>query len=188
MSFFLILALFPILYNAEETQIMSYVGPYKVTFNDSHNSEQSSGSDLLPNSCMNGYMLNQNETSIIGFYTYQSSRNDLLISIMEDRLEAEKELLVVVNPPSIALTLDSNSTIIGKLQRRIAGQEGATEIAQYETGQIIRRGTFMLKSKTSCDDMTNGKLAIVQISCLDYTEDEFDRILDTFEIERLLDP
>jgi hypothetical protein len=106
---------------------------------------------------------------------------------MEDRLEAEKELLVI-DPPSIALTLDSNSTIIEKLQRRIAGYEGTTEIAQYETGQIIRHGTLRLKSKTSCDDMTNGKLAIVQIYCLDYTEDEFDRILDTFEIERLLDP
>ena len=136
---------------------------------------------------MNGQLANQNETSIIGIYMWESSRDDLMISIVEDRLEAEKELLVI-NPPSFGLYLDSNSTIIEKLQRRIAGYEGTTEIAQYETGQLIRYGTFRLKSKTSCDDVTNGKLAVVQISCLDYAEDEFDRILDTFEIERLLDP
>jgi len=120
-------------------------------------------------------------------FSWMSNKNNLMVVIEEDLGGAEKELLENDNT-SMMFTLTSDYAIVEKRQRRIAGYESTMVIAQNKTGHTISYGTFRLRSKTSCDDMTNGKLALVQISCIDYTKEELDRILDTFEIERYMKP
>jgi hypothetical protein len=165
----------------EEQQFSGFVGPYFIRFNDTIY-PSSTGGNFDFDYTVRGL---SNEYSIAGFSLRLG--NNFLIVIEEYLGEAEKYL-----PDSKNVGMHLSITpdyIVEKHQRRIAGYEGTMEIAQNKTEQhSIAYGTFRLRSKTTCDDTTNGRLAIVQISCLDYTKEDFDRILDTFEIVRYLTP
>jgi hypothetical protein len=77
----------------------------------------------------------------------------------------------------------SNSTVVETYQRRIAGYAGILELEQNERYRNSWRGKFWMRAKISCRDLTEGRPVRVQITALDYTREEFDRILDTFSIE-----
>lgn len=170
--------------NAEENQISDFIGPYSVRFNDK--SSNYGQDDIKANNCFTAKI-----NSLIDAYSFiiytEMWNNNLMIVIEEDLGGAEDYLLENDNA-SIKFTPASDYSIVEKHQRRISGYESTMKIAQNVTGHTIRYGTFRLRSKTSCDDTTKGKLALVQISCIDYSEDEFDRILDTFEIKRYVEP
>jgi len=155
-----------------------------VAFNDSHDSSV----ELVPDSLIDGLQMFGPEGAYsFEVFSWAKGADDLMIVIEEDLGGAEKELLEQDNA-TVTLSPLWDFTSAEERQRRIAGHEGIMKIAQSEEGHTMCYGTFWLRSKTSCDDMTIGKLARVQISCLDYTEEEFDRILDTLEIERYIKP
>jgi hypothetical protein len=170
--------------SSEERQISDFVGPYSVRFNDK--SLDYDQDDIKANNCFTGKI--NSLLDAYSFIIYNEIWDNKLMIVIEEDLGGAEDYLLENDNASIKFTPASDCSIVEKHQRRIAGYGGTVKIAQNDTGHTIRYGTFRLRSKTSCDDKTKGKLALVQISCLDYSEDEFDRILDTFEIKRYVEP
>lgn len=174
----------PIVCDAEETPISLFVGPYLVEFNDSqpHDSVEESSPSIPSYNYLPGGMGYRSGAGHTAFFLLIYHSN-LMIYIEEDQGGAEKDLYDDGIDYGVMLHNDTNSTIVETYQRRIAGYEGKVIMKQNKKGQVFWYSIFRMRAKSSCNDLTEGRLVRIQIKCYDYTREEFDRILDTFSIE-----
>jgi hypothetical protein len=174
----------PVVCIAEETPISIFVGPYLVEFNDSYsgNSGEDRSLSIPPYNYISGEWEHRWGAGHTAFFLL-ITRNNLNIYIEEDRGGAEEDLYNDGIDHGFMLNNDTNSTIAETYQRRIAGYDGKMIMRQNKDGQIFWYGIFRMRAKSSCGDLTDGRLVRIQIKSSDYTREEFDRVLDTFSIE-----
>ncbi len=153
-----------------------YIGPYYTSFNDT-------SEDPLWLSFP--YFLEQPSDidAYILFYHANSIRGHRSGSI----IISEGELAVDQIPKMLYIKTPDGSVELERFDRVVAGFDATVAVFKNESTDFIEKdAAFAFKAPTRCFDLGKN-IAIVHITVYNYTEVQFDKLLDTFKIYRLVE-
>jgi hypothetical protein len=152
-----------------------YIGPYNAIFNDTSHPVDMQSQETR-------YMITADAHYLpvyIGFSFLNNSTT--VIRILEGNLDGnEIRDFASLEPDNGSIEIERFERVIDSLDANVA------EFKNRNTGQIIQKASFAFKAPTESYSYDNDNVAVVTIDAINYTKFEFDRLLDTFKINRLI--